>query len=608
MATISLLPAPGLYAEASKTVSMTASDYQTILVSTTSQPAFTKNIAYDSFSNPFISVLEDGKGNVLFDGGFPKYYNESWTGAATFASLDNRHKLLYNAFNWLSAGNAINTPKSILIYGDAVAASTYSVKGTALYNFRTTLQGVAALAGFTTTFIDISDYSSSATIPYATLAAHSSVVIFSTQTTGVGQLSAGSLTNLQTFRQNGGGIMVITDHDVFQATANQVASLFGASFSGNVDRTPVSVDYLVSMYGTHPLWANMTGNVFAGASEGVVTVPTNTPFNPATQTIAVTGPGYKNVYVTVSHANGLVTTQTFSYALQVPDPVSYTTALPLTTVYKYLDFPYEVTRLNSTDTSGFASVNGNAIGEFLRTASGNTQKTWFSPTFKPILVNMGETNTVTVRVGYPVTYSKSSTVTTAAVNTSSIVPAERWASLRQYELAQVTTKGRLIQTLRTAQGLTSTNTIGAALKSVNKYYAAVGTTPAARIITAGTSGTVGYGYERRSNVAGTTYGSINSTANMFSDLSLNHFANYIDNGSYITSIGFVKESGAAQQPSDYTGKRLRVLDANGVLVFDQPFSAYTYWFDYGGVDGAVMFFASTKYIHSAGGQWTIQVV
>ena len=45
-------------------------------------PSLSKYIAYDTLTppGPFIAVTEDGRGRVLYDGGFPKIYNNRITG------------------------------------------------------------------------------------------------------------------------------------------------------------------------------------------------------------------------------------------------------------------------------------------------------------------------------------------------------------------------------------------------------------------------------------------------------------------------------------------------------------------------------------------------
>lgn len=176
---ISLSPAPGLFVgQTSATVSMTASGYSTILASTTSQPTFAKNIAYDEFGNPFLSVVQDGKGNVFFDGGFPKYYNNTWSPAyTTFGAMTNQLKLLYNAMKWCAEGNVVANNK-ILLFGDALVGEPYAVKDTAANGFTTCITNVGALAGFTVTTKDLGDYPLSSDIPLSYLQQFSSVIFF----------------------------------------------------------------------------------------------------------------------------------------------------------------------------------------------------------------------------------------------------------------------------------------------------------------------------------------------------------------------------------------------------------------------------------------------
>lgn len=53
-------------------------------------PSISKYISYDTLNppNPFIAVTQDGNGNVIYDGGFPKFYN----GSAETYPLDNRFR------------------------------------------------------------------------------------------------------------------------------------------------------------------------------------------------------------------------------------------------------------------------------------------------------------------------------------------------------------------------------------------------------------------------------------------------------------------------------------------------------------------------------------
>lgn len=65
-------------------------------------PALSEYIAYDTLTpaNPFIAVTQDGAGNVVYDGGFPKLYNQ-------YAVLPqpSGYSIRLNANNTASGGN-----------------------------------------------------------------------------------------------------------------------------------------------------------------------------------------------------------------------------------------------------------------------------------------------------------------------------------------------------------------------------------------------------------------------------------------------------------------------------------------------------------------------
>lgn len=618
---ISLTPAPGLFVgQTSATVSMTASGYSTILASTTAQPTFAKNIAYDEFGNPFLSVVQDGKGNVFFDGGFPKYYNAIWSPTyTTFGAMTNQLKLLYNAMKWCAEGNV--TPNTnILLFGDAVIGEPYAVKDTAGSGFTTCITNVGALAGFQVTTRDLSDFPYGSEMTLAYLQQFSSVIFLSSKTAGwetsQPRLGTATLNNIATYRQQGGGVMLITDHDAFQTMANQVAAKFGCSFSGNVDRNPVSVDLLVSTYGMHPLWANMTGSVYAGGSEGIVTIPVNTPFNPATGTISLSGTGYKTIYLTVADTAGAVTTYAYSYALNVPDPVNLT--MPVRTSYKYLDLPVEVDRLNSVDTTGSFSVGGQVIGSFSRLVSGLTNKNYTVSTPKPVVTVNGELVEVDVGVAVPVVYHKVYPVTLDAVDITSYKPAKRVASMRKNELAAVGPIGRVMKKLRADQGLGFSVIPSEAMRLVNNYYSVSYRTATERVITAGASTPASgpvlsdYGYVSNTTV---NFGSVDSQSPIFGNQILTRASCNVRRvgGARLLIVSFKRIDNAVQVASNFTGRRVRVIDVQGNIVFDRAVSTATTGVADIGVDTTTNLWTFTwtlpnTFIFDVGGVWRIQVL
>jgi len=620
-ATISLSPAPGLFVgQTSATVSMTASGYSTILASTTSQPTFAKNIAYDEFNNPFISVVQDGKGNVFFDGGFPKYYNNAWSPTyTTFSAMTNQLKLLYNAMKWCSEGNV--TPSSkILLFGDALVGEPYAVKDTGANGFTTCITNVGALAGYQVVTADLSDFPLSSTISSAYLSQFAAVIFLSSSViawdTAAPRLSAGSLANIWNYRQQGGGLLLITDHYVFETMANQVAAGFGCSFSGSIDRHPVSVDALIATYGMHPLWANITGSVYAGDSEGIVTIPVNTPFDPTTQTISLSGTGYKTIYLTVADTTGVVTTSAYSYALNVPDPVHLT--VPTHTSYKYLDMPVEVDRLNSVDTTGTLTVGGQSVGSFSRLASGLTNKSYTVATPKPIVTLNGESVDVDIGVAVPVTYHKVYPVILDQVDITSYKPAKRFASMRKNELATIGPKGRMLNQLRTAQGVAYSAVQADALRFVNNYYSTSYRTPTERVITAGVSTPAGgpiltdYGYV---STLSPTYGSVDSQSPIFGNQILARASCIVRRigGARQVYVSFKRSDNAVQAISNFNGRRIRIIDAQGAIVFDQNVSTATSSAVEVATDAVTNLWSFTwtlpnTFIFGIGGTWRVQVL
>lgn len=615
-ANVILTPAPGLTVETTLDVRLSGTGYDVILASTSAQPTFAKNIAYDEFGNPFISVVQDGRGNVFFDGGFPKYYNTYWNGQASFSVLSNQLKLLYNAFKWCAEGRSAPT-KRVLLFGDKLASEgVYAVKGTDPNGFITTFQGVGGLAGYTVDVRDFLDYPQPSNIPYETMAQYDVIIFMSSWTLNpeTARLSAQTLSNLQTYRQQGGGIMIITDHNVFQTTANEVAGLFNCSFSGNVDRHPVSVDALVATYGMHPLWANMTGDVYAGGSEGIVTIPSMTPFNPATDKLTITGPGYRTIYLTISDTAGTVTTYAYSYAMNVPEPVSGT--MPTATSYKYLDLPFEIIRLNNTDTSGTITVDGTLIGSFIKRSTGAVSKTFTGNFPKPCLTTNKKTIDVSVRITVPVIYDKTYKVTLTPVDITSVRPSKRWASMQKNEMLGIMPKSKLIRKLQDEQSLVFTGgTNAAAARAVNNYYSTHYRTAGERTavvegwIDNGTYALQNWGYDGRQD----GYGTINSQAPIFSNQIVCYFANFTDRTSGVTtfSVAFRRSDNATQVIGNFTGRRVRLADKNGTIYFDEEISsAVLAQADTVGSYNTFLFnwTIPTSIMRTSGASWNIQVV
>lgn len=275
--------------------------YNTQDVTTSSILDKAENLVYDEFGNPFISVVDNvGGGKLIFDGGFPKYYNGNWNNAKTFNELPIQFKFMHNIVKWI--GETHKSRGKVLVYGDAVENHSYSVHETASSDFLYSIPGAISIAGFTPVVKSAvhPDFGGSrlnnvkVDISLEELNKYSAVVLMSSG--GWESLNAESVNNFTTYVNNGGGVYIITDHDYFQPTGNQILRKFGSEFYGIVNRTSTHEAYKLSTiwgnlvntdYGqSHELWNGLNGtdSIPANGSEGNVRL-----FTPQTDIIAQSG-------------------------------------------------------------------------------------------------------------------------------------------------------------------------------------------------------------------------------------------------------------------------------------------------------------------------------
>lgn len=320
---------PGRYTTP-QVVNWTVSDQVNFFaVSQGNTPAsISEYIAYDTLTppGPFIAVTQDGTGNVVYDGGFPKFYNSNAPAPGTpFSGLTASFKYLWNAINWVAdktkvaAGN-----KNILIIGDASTTEStfYAIKSTDTAGFYTSLTRLCASMGFTPTFKERTDYAGGYLDPRTAELANYACVLFFGSYNGVSAqafITDGAVADLVAYRAAGGGIIMITDDgpDIASAAAaspppptsrqffagvNKLAVKFGAWFSGNFDRTPVNVGFLRANYGDHPLYAGManTESIDAGGSESVVKITPFTKYTKAAPPAALNFPSIGRYIVQVT--------------------------------------------------------------------------------------------------------------------------------------------------------------------------------------------------------------------------------------------------------------------------------------------------------------------
>ena len=361
---------PGVYPSAvGVTLNVPTAGVEAITYSVDTRPSIGKVLAKDQYGNPYVAVVEDGLGRVYFDGGFPKYYdsyyNTSWS---QFSQLNPAHKLLYNALNW------VHNPakaKKLLIICDTNSGNYYSFGPNACPSqaFKFGIPQTARMAGFTQ--VDVVSWNGAMMdVPLATLENYSACLLMGSSGINANRFTTNLVNNLCTFRENNNGLVVITDHNVFQQSVNAVCSRFGVQFYGDVNRSPGAacyyLDYIKSTYGDHPLWNNLTGYLWAGDSEGGLTITQSPAYTG--QTIPISD-GYHIVYALVKATDGSISVKSFPYAIGVADPVTWSSSIPTRTIKNVVDAnQFTVTPINGQTTRGLVKYHGRVIGTFEATA------------------------------------------------------------------------------------------------------------------------------------------------------------------------------------------------------------------------------------------------
>jgi hypothetical protein len=411
-----------------------------------SEPPFTGVPPGDIVDRPFLAVTQDGRGNVVYDAGFPKYYNGTMPvpTPSSFATLTPAMKYMYNALKFIAKPNV---PKKILIVGNTRTGENYDVKGSGstgipASGFLDTFNVVLPMAGFTFDVKNVTDFPGTNMVD-GTLSLFNQycavVVLCGHYCTAAEQfITEQFASELASYRANGGGVFIITDHleriytSLADATANSVgfgkdanrcAKYYGTYFSGAVDRAPVLVSEIKRQLslnggsGNHPLLANLadTESIFAGGSESLVMVETYAAYqvNPANpQSYTFTQPGSHRLNVLVQMNDGTVFVRPFRYDLIDPsnlllvDTRNRTISQTHQTVKRMFDLAM-IYNIGSPPTlTGRVTRNGIPHGTFqlsnnvitLKMCSGNNTTFGFLPTDKigflievPFLYNVNTT-------------------------------------------------------------------------------------------------------------------------------------------------------------------------------------------------------------------------
>lgn len=236
-------------------------DYATTGGSAKPMAAKGKILATDEFGNPFIAVVDQPSfGKVVFDGGFPKFYN-------TYYPSSNAFKYLVNIAQWCGKAGVM---KAALICDSP--SVHYGLNGKP-DDFDKSIPAALSAIGYTVDKFTFQERGNN--LDDAALAQYGFIVVISTDTDNGGINHAQGDTPMAMARwvKAGGGLLIVTDHDVFQKTANALSAPYNIEFFNFVDRNPVSIDATIKAHGDHPIWSGLKGqNIPAGGSEGAIRI------------------------------------------------------------------------------------------------------------------------------------------------------------------------------------------------------------------------------------------------------------------------------------------------------------------------------------------------
>lgn len=390
---------PGAYSGGrSVTVKFPAGTRKAIITRDDRAPVLTEILAYDTgyilpipsrtdgtgdgpiINRPFTAVTQDGRGNVVYDGGFPKFYNVQIraingdvypaTRPTTLVGLPASSKYFINCLNFIAnprktaAGN-----RKILFLNNTPRNQVYNILGSHYnpdplqynedadpinrgnYGFRDTFDACCQIGNWIPTYYDCTTQGGAPLdVSLAYMDQFAAVVYLASygdSTAAHSQITETTASNLAQYRASGNGLAIITDHcpdnftsladaiargGIFGGDATKVAKYFGAYFSGEVFRQPVLVGEIRRQIGLpgppedHPLLAGMldSESIFAGGSESLI-IPELYPadnVDPNTDwTLNMSTAGTYRINVLVQLDTGEIVTRPMKYIIIDPSDI-----------------------------------------------------------------------------------------------------------------------------------------------------------------------------------------------------------------------------------------------------------------------------------------------
>src|SRR5690606_15182963 len=101
MGLLELNPPPSAYYEDPVDVTITVPQncVKAIITTDGTPPGIVSTVAASNKWNPpvpYLQTVQDGRGFLVLDGAFPRWYNTNWAGATSYSALSAEHKLMAN--------------------------------------------------------------------------------------------------------------------------------------------------------------------------------------------------------------------------------------------------------------------------------------------------------------------------------------------------------------------------------------------------------------------------------------------------------------------------------------------------------------------------------
>lgn len=431
-----LLPEPSIYEQPiNVTGVLNAGVGSFVYTNDGTPPTVAKYIAYDTLNppNPFIAVVQDNVGgNVAFDGGFPKFYNNTTGNWTTFSQLNPQCKYLHNALKWIANDKKVELGNNkLLVVSDANTGASYSLDYAAS-GFKKTTEVVCAVAGLEPTIMGLEAFGGMMDFDSAFLEQFCGILFWGTSYRSTPAITQEAVEALLNFRVLGNGMMFITDHGNastgdytdggFYRSANEILHHYNAYFYGNVNRSSVNVGFLRNNYGDHPLYDGLTDAEYipAGGSESNVIVQ-SLPEYTSVPDMNFSVDGFTTIKALVILDDGNVVYETYSYGLNVAEPFEFIdpdtgsshSSEPTLLNYAKVDVIPNLTAY--PELKGNLKIGSNIIGHvdysYDKSYDGIAFYKFNNNALVPSLSSMG------LEITYPVSYTKNIPINRQRVNT-----------------------------------------------------------------------------------------------------------------------------------------------------------------------------------------------